>query len=117
MSDEIPAPAADVPPDRLAISPRSPYFDADKLGRGIGIRFKGIERTNVIEYCRSEGWILVQAGKSKDRHGNPMTVKLKGPVEAWFEDSVDDAAAQPTSTLDQDEDGNGKAAEGVAGSD
>ncbi|MEW9854222.1 DUF3297 family protein [Novosphingobium sp. M1R2S20] len=76
----------DVPPDRLAISPRSPYFDADKLQRGIGIRFKGTVRNNVEEYSISEGWIRVQAGKTKDRAGQPLTIKLNGPVEAWYED-------------------------------
>ena len=77
---------ADVPPDRLAINPRSPHFDEDKLRRGIGIRFKDVVRTNVEEYCISEGWVRVQAGKSMDRKGNPLTIKLSGPVEAWFED-------------------------------
>jgi hypothetical protein len=76
----------DVPPDHLAINPRSPFFDQDKLQRGIGIRFKGTVRTNVEEYSISEGWIRVQAGKSMDRHGNPLTIKLSGPVEAWYED-------------------------------
>lgn len=80
------APAHDVPPDRLAINPRSPHFDADKLSRGIGIRFKGVVRTNVEEYSISEGWVRVQAGKSLDRKGQPLTIKLSGPVEAWFED-------------------------------
>lgn len=78
--------AADVPPDRLAINPRSPYFDSDTLQRGIGIRFKGVVRNNVEEYCISEGWVRVQAGKTLDRKGNPLTIKLSGPVEAWFED-------------------------------
>ncbi|WP_295635971.1 DUF3297 family protein [Novosphingobium sp.] len=77
---------ADVPPDRLAINPRSPHFDADKLSRGIGIRFKGVVRTNVEEYSISEGWVRVQAGKAMDRKGQPLTIKLSGPVEAWFED-------------------------------
>ena len=81
-----PSGAPDVPPDRLAISPRSPHFDADKLQRGIGIRFKGVVRHNVEEYCISEGWVRVQAGKSRDRHGQPLTLKLNGPVEAWYED-------------------------------
>ncbi len=83
--------AADVPPDRLAIQPRSPYFDADTLQRGIGIRFKGTVRTNVEEYCISEGWIRVQAGKTLDRKGQPLTLKLSGAVEAWFEDLGEDA--------------------------
>jgi len=87
----VPTGGADVPPDRLAISPRSPYFDADKLQRGIGIRFKDAVRTNVEEYSISEGWIRVQAGKTKDRHGQPLTLKLSGPVEAWYEDLGEDA--------------------------
>jgi hypothetical protein len=77
---------ADVPPDRLAIHPRNPFYDGDTLSRGIGIRFKGTVRTNVEEYCISEGWIRVQAGKTMDRKGQPLTLKLSGPVEAWFED-------------------------------
>ena len=77
---------ADVPPDRLAINPRSPHFDGDKLQRGVGIRFKGVQRTNVEEYCISEGWVRVQAGKTMDRKGQPLTLKLSGPVEAWYED-------------------------------
>ena len=81
----------DFPPDRLAIDPASPFFDGDKLQRGIGIRFKGVVRTNVEEYCVSEGWVRVQAGKSMDRKGRPLTIKLSGPVEAWYEDLGEDA--------------------------
>lgn len=81
----------DLPPDRLAISPLSPYFDADKLQRGIGIKFKGTVRNNIEEYCISEGWVKVQAGKTVDRKGQPLLLKLNGPVEAWFEDLGDDA--------------------------
>ena len=87
MSDETPQ---DVPPDRLAISPLSPHFDAEKLQRGIGIRFKGAVRTNVDEYCISEGWVKVQAGKTVDRKGQPLLLRLNGPVEAWYEDLGDD---------------------------
>ncbi len=83
--------AADVPPDRIAINPRSPHFDADALQRGIGIRFKGTQRHNIEEYSISEGWVRVQAGKTMDRKGQPLTLKLSGPVEAWFEDLGDDA--------------------------
>ncbi len=83
-------PPADNPPDRLSTNPRSDYFEPALLERGIGIRFKGHERSDVEEYCISEGWIRVQAGKTRDRHGNPLTVKLSGEVEAWFEDSTDD---------------------------
>lgn len=82
---------ADVPPDHLAINPKSPFFDEEKLQRGVGIRFKGIVRNNVEEYCISEGWVRVQAGKTLDRKGNPLTVKLAGPVEAWYEDLGEDA--------------------------
>ena len=90
-SPAVVAAAADVPPDRLAINPRSPHFDADTLQRGSGIRFKGVVRNNVEEYCISEGWVRVQAGKTLDRKGNPLTIKLSGPVEAWFEDLGEDA--------------------------
>ena len=76
----------DVPPDHLAINPKSAHFDADLLRRGVGIRFKGAVRTNIEEYCISEGWVRVQAGKSLDRKGQPLTIKLNGPVEAWFDD-------------------------------
>ena len=81
----------DLPPDRLAINPRSEHFDADLLQRGVGIRFKGTQRHNIEEYCISEGWVRVQAGKTMDRKGQPLTIKLSGPVEAWFEDLGDDA--------------------------
>ena len=83
--------STDVPPDRLAIDPASPHFAADKLERGIGIRFKGTERTNIEEYSISEGWVRVQAGRTLDRRGRPLTLKLSGPVEAWFKDLGDDA--------------------------
>ncbi len=82
----MPATGADTPPDRLAINPSSPHFDAEKLQRGVAIRFKGTERTNVEEYCISEGWVKVQAGKTLDRKGRPLLLKLTGPVEAWYED-------------------------------
>src|SRR5690606_33343784 len=74
-------------PDRLSLDPRSPHHDAALLERGVGIRFNGTERTNVEEYCISEGWIRVVAGKSLDRRGNPMTMKLKGTVEPYLMDA------------------------------
>jgi hypothetical protein len=74
-------------PDRLSLDPRSPYFDQPLLERGIGIRFNGQEKTNVEEYCVSEGWIKVAAGRSRNRFGNPMTLILKGTVEPYFEDA------------------------------
>lgn len=90
-SEDQTAAGADVPPDRLAINPRSPYFDGDLLARGIGIRFKGVEKNNVEEYSISEGWIRVQAGKTMDRKGQPLTLKLSGSVEAWYKDLGDNA--------------------------
>ena len=74
----------DAPPDRLSNDPKSPHYDAALLERGIGIRFKGVEKTNVEEYCVSESWVRVAAGKAFDRRGNPLTVKLAGPVEPYF---------------------------------
>jgi hypothetical protein len=75
----------DTPPDRLSNNPRSPFFDQAALERGIGIRFKGVERRDVEEYSISEGWIRVQIGKKVDRTGAPLTIKLNGEVEAWFQ--------------------------------
>ncbi len=77
-------PMSDTPPDRLALDPRSPYYDAAIIERGVGIRFNGEERDNVEEYSVSEGWIRVQVGRSRDRRGNPMTLKIKGTVEPYF---------------------------------
>ena len=78
-------------PDRLAINPRSPYHNAELLERGIGIRFNGVEKTNVEEYCISEGWVLVAVGRTLDRKGNPMTMKIKGVVEPYLKDATPDA--------------------------
>jgi hypothetical protein len=75
---------SDTPPDRLAVNPRSPFYDAAVLARGIGIRFKGEERHNVEEYCVSEGWVRLPVGKSLDRHGNAMTIKVMGEVVPYF---------------------------------
>lgn len=73
-------------PDRLSAHPDSPYYDEALLARGIGIRFNGVEKTNVDEYCVSEGWIRVTAGASRDRKGNPITIKLKGLVEPFLKE-------------------------------
>ena len=81
MADDTPL------PDRLSLDPRSAWFDEDVLNNGIGIRFNGQEKTNVQEYCISEGWIRIAAGRSRDRHGNPMTIKLNGTVEPYVEGS------------------------------
>ena len=78
MSDEL--------PDRLSVDPNSPYYNAEILARDVGIRFKGIEKTNVEEYCISEGWVRLAVGQTTDRRGKPMTIKLKGPVEPYFRD-------------------------------
>jgi hypothetical protein len=79
---------SDTPPDRLSTNPDSPYYDADVLARDVGIRFKGVEKTNVEEYCVSEGWIRVAAGKALDRHGKPLTIKLSGKVEPYFREKT-----------------------------
>ena len=81
----------DLPPDHLSVNPSSDAFDMEVLKRGVGIRFKGRQRTDIEEYSISGGWIRVQAGKTVDRKGNPLTIKLNGPVEAWYEDLGDDA--------------------------
>ena len=86
MSEET---KSQTPPDRLSVNPRSEHFQAEVLQRGVGIRFKGKQRTDIEEYSISEGWVRVQAGKTVDRRGNPLTLKLTGPVEAWFEDLGD----------------------------
>ena len=79
---------SDTPPDRLSTDPRSKFHDAALLERGVGIRFNGVERQNVEEYCISEGWVRFPVGKALDRHGNAMTMKAKGKVEAWYLDTA-----------------------------
>ena len=81
MTEELPA-----LPDRLSVNPRSPHFNEEILQHDVGIRFNGAEKTNVEEYCVSEGWIKVAAGKSLDRKGNPLTITLKGKVEPYIKD-------------------------------
>jgi hypothetical protein len=71
-------------PDRLSVDPRSPYYNAAVLEHDVGIKLDDKERTNVEEYCISEGWIKVEAGKARDRKGNPMTIKVKGKVEPFY---------------------------------
>jgi hypothetical protein len=93
MTRAIMSDITDTPPDRLCSNPRSAFFDQDALSRGIGIRFKGQVRHDVEEYSLSEGWVRVALGKKVDRHGQPLTLKLSGPVEAWFERPAGDAAA------------------------
>ena len=74
----------DTPPDRLSVNPKSPHFDKSVLERGVGVRFKGVDRNNVEEYCVSEGWVRLAVGKGVDRRGKALTVKLQGPVEPYF---------------------------------
>lgn len=81
MTDETPL------PDRLSTDPSSPFFNEELLARGIGIRFRGQEKTNVEEYCVSEGWVRVSMGKSVDRKGKPLTLKLTGPVEPYLREA------------------------------
>ena len=76
----------DILPDRLCANPRSKFYNEQLLERGIGIRFNGMEKTNVEEYCISEGWIRVSAGKALDRKGRPMTLKLRGAVEPYLKE-------------------------------
>ena len=83
----------DSPPDRLSLDPRSDYFNEELLSRGVGIKFNGQEKTSVIEYCVSEGWIRIAAGKSRDRYGQPMTIRLNGTVEPYYEDAATGEAA------------------------
>lgn len=92
----------DTPPDRLSVNPRSPHFQQSCLERGIGIRFKGNQRHDVEEYCLSEGWIRVALGKKVDRHGQPLTLKLSGEVEAWFERPAEDADKDATAQSDSE---------------
>lgn len=81
----------DTPPDHLSNDPTSPHYDAAALARGIGIRFNGVEKTTVEEYCVSEGWVRVAVGKTLDRRGNPLTIKLRGTVEPYFRADRHDA--------------------------
>jgi hypothetical protein len=79
---------SDTPPDRLSVDPASPHYDEAALARGVGVRFKGQEKTNVDEYCVSEGWVRVVAGTAKDRRGQALTLKLQGTVEPYFRDEA-----------------------------
>jgi hypothetical protein len=90
MADNSP----DTLPDRLSLDPRSEFYDEALLTRGVGIKFNGHEKTSVIEYSISEGWIRVAAGRSLDRNGQPMTIKLKGRVEPYFQNPPEDGAQE-----------------------
>jgi hypothetical protein len=90
---EAAAAGTDSPPDRLSVDPKSPWFSGEALSRGVGIIFKGTERFNVEEYCVSEGWVRLSMAKTRDRNGNPLTMKLSGPVEPYFKSEA--SAEQP----------------------
>jgi hypothetical protein len=75
---------SDTLPDRLSLDPSSKFFEPEIIRRGVGIRFKGEEKTNVEEYCISEGWIKVAVPNTRDRRGKPLLMTVKGEVEAYF---------------------------------
>ncbi len=75
---------SDTLPDRLSTDPSSPYYDAEVLSRSVGVRFRGEDKTNVDEYCVSEGWVRLALGDKRDRKGKQLTIKLTGPVEPYF---------------------------------
>lgn len=83
-TSETPEASAPTLPDRLSVDQSSPFYNGDLLLRGVGVKINGAEKTNVEEYCISEGWVRVPAGKARDRHGNPLTLKIKGDVEVWL---------------------------------
>ena len=85
---------SDTPPDRLSVDPQNPHYDEAVLGRGVGIRFNGQERKDIEEYCVSEGWVRVAAGRARDRRGRPITLKIKGEVVPYFQDGAE--TAQPS---------------------
>lgn len=77
-------------PDRLCVDPDSPFYDEAALARGVGIRFKGADKTNVEEYCVSEAWVRLAVGAKRDRHGRQLTIKYQGPVEPYWRDEAKD---------------------------
>ena len=79
------APAmTDLPPDRLSVDPASPFYNEAALARGVGVRFRGVERRDVEEYCVGEAWIRAAAGKALDRRGQPLVIKMTGTVEPYY---------------------------------
>lgn len=88
-AEQSSAPAEpDMPPDRLSVNPKSPHYDKAVIERGVGVRFNGAEKHNIEEYCVSEGWVRLAVGRTVDRAGNPMTVKLKGTVQPYYENPL-----------------------------
>lgn len=87
MNDATPATPSPAPPplpDRLSIEPRSPHYIAAVFEHDVGIRLNDKERNDVSEYCISEGWVRVPAGKAVDRRGDPLLIKISGKVEAFY---------------------------------
>jgi len=84
MTEATPVPERPALPDHLSIDPRSPHHVAAVFEHDIGIRFNGNDRHDVEEYCISEGWVKVAAGKARDRKGKPLMITLKGRVEAFY---------------------------------
>ncbi len=84
---------SDIPPDRLSVDPASPFYDEAALARGVGVRFRGVERRDVEEYCVSEGWVRAPVGKTRDRRGNPLLIKMAGAVEPYFLAAAGESAA------------------------
>jgi hypothetical protein len=79
---------SDILPDRLSVNPKSTYYDAEILKKNVGVRFNGVEKNNVEEYCVSEGWIRVAAGRGVDRRGNPLLIKMSGKVEPYLRETT-----------------------------
>lgn len=77
---------SEIPPDRLSVDPENPHYNEAVLARGVGVRFNGVEKTNVEEYCVSEGWVRLAVGKTLDRRGKQLTIKYTGKVEPYFQD-------------------------------
>jgi len=71
-------------PDRLSGNPKSPHHIEEVFQHEVGIRLNGKERNDVEEYCISEGWVSVESAKALDRRGQPLKMRLKGTVEAYY---------------------------------
>jgi hypothetical protein len=88
----------DAPPDRLSVDPKSPFYDEAALARGVGVRFRDVERCDVEEYCVSENWIRAAAGKTRNRKGSPLLIKMTGTVEPYFPTQADKTLLTETDT-------------------
>jgi len=86
MSDDTTSKPQPPLPDRLSVNESNPHYNADVLAHGVGIRFNGEEKTNVDEYCVSEGWVKVAVGNTVNRKGEALTMKLMGKVEPYYQD-------------------------------